>query len=180
MRQGNVYVLMYTQGGYAEDYIATESNTVGRGYTQSTVNFAPIQNPYGMAVDASGNIFIASPGNNRLEKLAPGGAGDFGLVKCRQHKFAYLFDLHHGYRGHVRQSGSGDTWPKRTGFCQRGLRLMRHPGKRLCLLRWDCLLHRCGSQTPIRRDPLRRRDPPGLSGNPSRLPMSSAPERLRR
>jgi hypothetical protein len=32
-----------------------------------------------MAVDASGNIFIASPGNNRLEKLVSG-AADFGLV----------------------------------------------------------------------------------------------------
>jgi sugar lactone lactonase YvrE len=79
--QGNVYVLMYTPGGYGEDFIALKATPSGNGYTQSTVNFAPYQNPYGMAVDASGNIFIASPGSNRLEKLVPG-AGDFGLVNA--------------------------------------------------------------------------------------------------
>jgi sugar lactone lactonase YvrE len=79
--QGNVYVLMYTPGGYAEDFLAVKATPSGHGYTQSPINFAPYQNPYGMAVDASGNIFIVSPGNNRLEKLVPGG-GNFGLVNA--------------------------------------------------------------------------------------------------
>ena len=78
---GNVYILGYTQGGYAEDYIVLEETpSPGGGYSTSIVSFSPIQNPDGMAVDASGNIYIASPGGDRLEKLAQGAAGDFGPV----------------------------------------------------------------------------------------------------
>jgi hypothetical protein len=40
---------------------------------------------------------------------------------------------------------------------------MRHPGKRLCLRRWDCLLHRCGSQAPVHRGAAFLQD---VSGNP--------------
>jgi sugar lactone lactonase YvrE len=79
--RGNVYILGYTQGGYAEDYIVIEETpSPGGGYSTSIVSFSPIQNPYGMAVDASGNIYIASPGGDRLEKLVQGGAGAFGPV----------------------------------------------------------------------------------------------------
>jgi sugar lactone lactonase YvrE len=36
---------------------------------------ARLNNPYGVAVDASGNLFIADDGNDRIRQVMPGGAG---------------------------------------------------------------------------------------------------------
>jgi secreted PhoX family phosphatase len=36
---------------------------------------ARLNDPYGVAVDASGNLFVADDGNDRIRRIAPGGAG---------------------------------------------------------------------------------------------------------
>ena len=38
-----------------------------------TATVANLNNPYGVCVDGSGNMYIADYGNNRIRKVAPGG-----------------------------------------------------------------------------------------------------------
>lgn len=78
---GNIYVL---------DFVDQETGSLLKetpfqgGYTQSAVAYSPALNPpYAIAADASGSLFLASPGTTRLDKLAMG-AGDFGQVNVTE------------------------------------------------------------------------------------------------
>jgi sugar lactone lactonase YvrE len=72
---GNIYVL---------DFVDQETGSLLKetpfqgAYTQSAVAFSPTLDPYAIAA-GSGNVYLASPGTTRLDKLVMG-AGDFGLV----------------------------------------------------------------------------------------------------
>ncbi len=45
-------------------HVATSQHTIGSGFS----------NPNGVAVDASGNLYVADPGNNQVEEISPTGA----------------------------------------------------------------------------------------------------------
>ena len=58
----------------------------GGGLTVGPATQVSLDNPHGVAVDSSGNVFIADTGNNRIVKVTPGGTlsvfagnGGFGL-----------------------------------------------------------------------------------------------------
>ncbi|MFN3431692.1 MAG: hypothetical protein ACK46X_17280, partial [Candidatus Sericytochromatia bacterium] len=45
----------------------------GGGFADGAANSAMFKRPYGVAVDASGNVYVADRDNQRLRKLTPGG-----------------------------------------------------------------------------------------------------------
>ena len=45
----------------------------GPGYSDGTGSAARFYNPYGVAVDSAGNIYVADSGNHTIRKITPGG-----------------------------------------------------------------------------------------------------------
>jgi sugar lactone lactonase YvrE len=67
--------------GKLEVYAGSPTNT---GSTDDTGRLARFNQPYGMAVDAQGNLFVADSNNDLIRKIAPGGvvttfAGEAGI-----------------------------------------------------------------------------------------------------
>jgi len=53
--------------------INTASDRASSGMSGSDGNYARLNQPFGCCVDASGNIFIADEGNNKIKRLSPSG-----------------------------------------------------------------------------------------------------------
>ncbi len=58
------------------------SGTTGQ-YVVGSGSNAGFDRPYGVAVDASGNVFVADFGNHRIRKVAAGGGMWIGLFTWR-------------------------------------------------------------------------------------------------
>ena len=75
---GNVYVADYGNNTIREvtpgGTVTTIAGAAGlAGSTDATGAAARFNKPYGVAVDASGNIYVADTGNNRIREIMPGG-----------------------------------------------------------------------------------------------------------
>lgn len=74
---GNVYVAdvsnhrirKITSGGVVTTFAGSTA-----GYTDATGTAAQFNNPYGVAVDSSGNVYVADVTNHRIRKITPAGA----------------------------------------------------------------------------------------------------------
>jgi streptogramin lyase len=68
---GNETIRMVTSAGV----VTTLAGTVGiKGHLDGTGSAAQFSNPTGLAVDSSGNLYVADYGNNTVRKVTPGGA----------------------------------------------------------------------------------------------------------
>ncbi len=64
---------------YSQPYtFTTFAGTAGVGYADGVANAAQFDNPAGLAVDASGNIYVADLGNNIIRMITP--AGTVGTI----------------------------------------------------------------------------------------------------
>ncbi|WP_458762497.1 NHL repeat-containing protein [Cupriavidus basilensis] len=74
---GNVYVGDSTNNRIRKitpaGVVATLAGTNTRGSTNGSGAFASFSNPHGVAVDASGNVYVADSGNNQIRKITPAG-----------------------------------------------------------------------------------------------------------
>jgi sugar lactone lactonase YvrE len=74
---GNIYIAdgsnnairMLTPAGVVSTFAG--SSTGASGYTDATGSSALFNNPAGIAIDASGNLFVADYGNNAIRKITP-------------------------------------------------------------------------------------------------------------
>ena len=74
---GNIYIAdgsnnairVLTQAGVVTTFAG--SSTGASGYTDATGTSALFNNPAGIAIDASGNLFVADYGNNAIRKITP-------------------------------------------------------------------------------------------------------------
>ncbi len=74
---GNIYVAdvnnneirKITPGGV----VTTFAGSTTSGHSDGLSNIASFYYPYGVAVDSSGNIYVADTGNNEIRKITPGG-----------------------------------------------------------------------------------------------------------
>ncbi len=53
--------------------VSTLAGTGTRGFMDGAGNVAQFNNPRGVAVDSSGNVYVADRGNSRIRKITPGG-----------------------------------------------------------------------------------------------------------
>ena len=49
-------------------------------YSQQTLGFSGLNSPFGLALDRSGNVFVAENGDNRVLELAAGGGSQVTLA----------------------------------------------------------------------------------------------------
>jgi sugar lactone lactonase YvrE len=75
---GNVYVADFFNATIRKidtsGTVSTLAGTAGQlGYTDATGFLARFNQPYGLAVDASGNVFVADTYNRAIRKVTPGG-----------------------------------------------------------------------------------------------------------
>jgi len=76
---GNIYISDNGNERVREVNSATNIiNTIGgngtAGFIDGALGTNEINNPWGMFVDASGNVYLADAGNSRIRKITPGGA----------------------------------------------------------------------------------------------------------
>ena len=67
---GNSTIRLITPAGVVSTYAGVAGNP---GSADGTGSAASFQNPRGLALDASGNLYVADSGNNTIRKIAPGG-----------------------------------------------------------------------------------------------------------
>jgi streptogramin lyase len=72
---GSFSILLLILGG-----AATHAQTAHFSGAQVTFPIGSLTNPYGMAVDSSGNMYVADNANNSLSKLTPSGALSAGFL----------------------------------------------------------------------------------------------------
>jgi len=71
----------------SDAYISTYAGSINTGAINATGTTASFKSPAGLAIDASGNIYVADKGNHLIRKIAPGaivttlaGSGSIGSV----------------------------------------------------------------------------------------------------
>ena len=67
---GNSTIRLISPAGVVSTYAGVAGNP---GSADGTGSAASFQNPRGLALDASGNLYVADSGNNTIRKIAPGG-----------------------------------------------------------------------------------------------------------
>ncbi|MDB5257649.1 MAG: hypothetical protein JWM14_2344 [Chitinophagaceae bacterium] len=74
---GNVYVADYNNSAIRKITPSKEVTTIAgsgtAGFLDATGTSASFANPSGLAVDASGNLYVADKGNNKIRKITPAG-----------------------------------------------------------------------------------------------------------
>jgi hypothetical protein len=72
----DTYNNLIREVNYATGVITTVAGNVTYGYSgdNGSASAAALANPFGVAVDAAGDLFIADSGNNRIREVASGGA----------------------------------------------------------------------------------------------------------
>jgi sugar lactone lactonase YvrE len=74
---GNIYVADYRNNTIrkitATGVVTTLAGTVAQGSANGTGTYATFNQPTGVAVDASGNIYVADNGNNLIREITPAG-----------------------------------------------------------------------------------------------------------
>jgi hypothetical protein len=63
--------------------VTTLAGNGTKSFSDAVGSNAGFNAPYGVAVDASGNVFVADGGNNRIRKVSAGGGMLIGLVTLR-------------------------------------------------------------------------------------------------
>lgn len=75
---GNVYVADWGNHSIrmisADGTVSTLAGSGTAGYNDGTGTAALFKNPYGLAADLNGNVYVADSGNNRIRKISPNGA----------------------------------------------------------------------------------------------------------
>ena len=66
---GNNLIRVITSGGV----VSTLAGSGSVGWTNGTGSAASFNNPYGVAVDSSGNVYVADTYNNLIRKVTLGG-----------------------------------------------------------------------------------------------------------
>jgi sugar lactone lactonase YvrE len=88
---GNVYVADLENNKIrkitSEQVVTTLAGSGTRGSVDATGTLASFNRPHGVAVDASGNVYVADEYNNKIRKITPAGvvttlagSGDFGSI----------------------------------------------------------------------------------------------------
>ncbi len=75
--------MIFSCGGVERTVVSTlaggVNGTIGNFFDASGSN-AGFRNPSGVAVDVSGNVFVADTDNNRIRKVTPGGSTRTGSI----------------------------------------------------------------------------------------------------